>query len=252
MNYTNEKIIERIESGENLKYLLFWGHQKSDRITKSCFSQWYDSKFEVNGIKFLTAEHYMMAEKALLFGDKVIYQEIIKSEKAGKVKELGRKVKNFNQRVWEENRFEIVVRGNFHKFSQNPELSEFLKNTNDRILVEASPVDKIWGIGLAQHDENAEIPYFWKGLNLLGYALMETRDILNKIGEFKPLENSVLPPWLAHPEIDRYSIGWRMGYGEEYIEILFEYLDKLTDNERIIYELTYPENDEWKDWYKNG
>ncbi|MFD0862546.1 NADAR family protein [Sungkyunkwania multivorans] len=252
MNYTNEKIIERIESGENLKYLLFWGHQKSDRITKSCFSQWYESEFEVNGIKFLTAEHYMMAEKALLFGDKEIYQEIIESEKAGKVKELGRKVKNFNQRIWEENRFEIVVRGNFHKFSQNTELSDFLKSTNDRILVEASPVDKIWGIGLAQNDENAEIPYFWNGLNLLGYALMETRDILNKIGEFKPLKNSVLPPWLAHPEIDRYSIGWRMGYGEEHIDNLFAYLDKITDTERIIYELTYPENEEWKDWYKNG
>lgn len=178
MNYTNEKIIERIESGENLKYLLFWGHQKSDRITKSCFSQWYESEFEVNGIKFLTAEHYMMAEKALLFDDEEIYHEIINSEKAGKVKELGRKVKNFDQKIWEENRFEIVVRGNMNKFSQNRELAEFLKNTGNRILVEASPVDNIWGIGLAQNDENIENPYLWNGLNLLGYALMETRDRL--------------------------------------------------------------------------
>jgi len=252
MKYTNEKIIERIESGENLKYLLFWGHQKSGQITKSCFSQWYESEFEVNGIKYLTAEHYMMAEKALLFGDKKNHQKIIESEKAGEVKEFGRKVQNFNQRVWEENRFEIVVRGNFHKFSQNEELSEFIKNTKDQILVEASPVDKIWGIGLAQNDENAEIPYFWNGLNLLGYALMEARDILNKIEKFKLLENPVLPPWLAHPEIDRYSIGWRMGYGEEHIDNLYEYLDKITETERIIYELTFPENEEWKNWYKNG
>ena len=121
----------------------------------------------------------MMAEKALLFEDKQIYEQIINSAKPGKVKELGRRVRNFNQGIWEENRFEIVVRGNFYKFSQNKELSRFLKNTNDRVLVEASPVDSIWGIGLAQNDENAKIPYFWNGLNLLGYALMETRDLLN-------------------------------------------------------------------------
>ncbi|MBP0905878.1 NADAR family protein [Mariniflexile gromovii] len=252
MNYTNEKIIERFESGENLKFLLFWGHTKSDLITKSCFSQWYESKFKVNGVEYQTAEHFMMAEKALLFKDKDIYEQIIKSSKAGKVKELGRKVKNFNQRIWEENRFEIVVRGNFHKFSQNPKLSEFLKNTNERILVEASPVDNIWGIGLAQNNEDAENPYFWNGLNLLGYALMETRDIINKIGEFQALEKPVLPPWLAHPEIDRYSIGWRMGYGEGHIDDLLVYLENLSDSEKVIYELTYPENEEWKGWYKNG
>lgn len=251
MNYTNEKIIERFESGENLKFLLFWGHTKSDLITKSCFSQWYESNFEVNGIEYQTAEHFMMAEKALLFNDKNIYEQIIKSSKAGKVKELGRQVKNFNQRIWEENRFEIVVRGNFHKFSQNPKLSEFLRNTNDRILVEASPVDNIWGIGLAQNNEDAENPYFWNGLNLLGYALMETRDILNEIGEFKTLENPILPPWLAYPEIDKYSIGWRMGYGETHIIELSKYLANLSESEKRIYELTYPETGEWKGWYND-
>ena len=193
----------------------------------------------------------MMAEKALLFGDKEIYEQIIESEKAGKVKELGRQVKHFNQRIWEENRHEIVVRGNFHKFSQNPELSEFLRNTKDRVLVEASPIDRIWGIGLAQNDENVEIPYFWNGLNLLGYALMETRDILNKIGKFKPLENPVLPPWLAYPELDKNSIGWRMGYGENHIIELSKYLESLTEPEKKIYQLTYPAIGEWKNWYEN-
>ena len=249
MNYTNEKIIERFESGEKLKFLLFWGHSKSDRLTKSCFSQWYESKFEVNGIEFLTAEHFMMAEKALLFNDKEIYNQIIKSSKAGKVKELGRQVQHFNQQIWEENRFEIVVRGNFHKFSQHFELSEFLKNTNDRVLVEASPVDNIWGIGLAQDNEDAEKPYLWKGLNLLGYALMETRDILNEIGEFKPLENPTLPPWLAYPEIDKYSIGWRMGYGETHMMDLNKYWKNLNDTDKRIYQLTYPARGKWKDWY---
>ena len=180
MKYTNKKIIERFESGENMEFLFFWGHRKSNKINKSCFSQWYESKFVVNGIEYQTAEHYMMAEKALLFNDKEIYHQIITSTKPEKVKKLGRQVKNFNQKIWEENRFEIVIRGNFHKFNQNPELSEFLKNTNESILVEASPIDNIWGIGLAQDNEDAKNPYFWNGLNLLGYALMETRDVLNK------------------------------------------------------------------------
>jgi len=69
MNYSNEKIIEQIESGDNLKYLFFWGHTSSNEISKSCLSQWYDSKFVVNDVEYLTAEHWMMAEKALLFED---------------------------------------------------------------------------------------------------------------------------------------------------------------------------------------
>lgn len=251
MKYTNEKIIKRLESGENLKYLLFWDHKKTDEITKSCFSQWFDSTFKVAGTEFHTAEHYMMAEKALLFGDMAIYEQIVNSSKPGKVKELGRQVKDFNQRVWEENRFQIVVRGNFHKFSQNKDLGIFLKRTNDRILVEASPVDNIWGIGLAQNDKNAENPYFWNGLNLLGYALMETRDILNEIGEFKPLENPILPPWLAYPKLDRYNIGWSMGYGETHLMELGKYFDGLDPIEKRIYELTYPATGEWEGWYDN-
>ncbi len=178
MIYSNNQIIKRFESGESLKYLFFWGHQKSDQITKSCFSQWYASKFIVDDIEYLTAEHFMMAEKALLFHDQKIREQILNSFKPGKAKELGRQVKNFDQKTWETHRFDIVVRGNYHKFSQNSELSEFLLNTNDRILVEASPVDQVWGIGLAQNDAQAKNPHFWKGLNLLGYALMEVRDVL--------------------------------------------------------------------------
>jgi len=249
MNYTNENIIERMESGENLKFLFFWGHQKSSTINKSCLSQWYESSFTVNGIEYQTAEHYMMAEKALLFNDIEIHQQIISSSKPGKVKELGRQVKGFNQRVWEENRFDIVVRGNFHKFSQNTELSEFLKNTNGRILVEASPLDCIWGIGLAQDNIDSGSPYLWNGLNLLGYALMETRDVLNEIGDFKPLENPIAPPWLAYPEIERYSIGWRMGYGETHIMKLAEYFNALNESDKKVYQLTYPTFGEWKGWY---
>ncbi len=252
MNHTTEHLLERIEAGEHLKFLFFWGHRKSTTITKSCFSQWYESKFVVNGIEYQTAEHYMMAAKAQLFGDKDIYQQIIESDNAAKAKALGRKVKGFSQRVWEEHRFQIVVRANFHKFSQNQQLANFLINTKQRILVEASPVDNIWGIGLAQDSKNAQHPSRWNGLNLLGYALMETRDILNKMAKFKKLHKPVLPPWLAYPEIQRYSIGWRMGYGEDHIFKLVDYLDGLTASERITYEMTYPEPPDWNGWYEKG
>jgi len=116
----------------------------------------------------------MMAEKAKLFNDTTVYQQIITSTKPGKVKELGRNITNFNQKVWEENRYQIVVKGNFHKFSQNQKLSDFLKNTKNRILVEASPLDS----GLAQENDNISNPTNWNGLNLLGHALMEVRDML--------------------------------------------------------------------------
>lgn len=249
MNYTNKNIIDRFEIGENLKFLFFWGHKKSNKITKSCLSQWYEAKFTVNEVEFLTTEHWMMAEKAKLFNDTEIYQQIILSTKAKIAKKLGRQVKNFNQRIWEENRFDIVVRGNFYKFNQNNELSKFLIKTDNKIIVEASPVDNIWGIGVAQDNGNIEIPNCWKGLNLLGYALMEVRDVLNEIGKLEPLKNPILPPWLAFPEIEKYSIGWRMGYGESHIIELSKYFEKLSEKEKIIYELTFPAIGEWKGWY---
>ena len=179
MNYTNEKIIERIESGETLKYLLFWGHQKSDRITKSCFSQWYESEFEVNGIKFLTAEHYMMAEKARLFGDLENAEKVMSVENPSKAKSIGREVRNFDRTHWEEHRIGIVKRANFEKFEQNTNLKEFLINTGNRVLVEASPIDRIWGIGLDENHRDVEIPQNWRGTNLLGFTLMDVRDELH-------------------------------------------------------------------------
>ena len=180
MTYTNEKIITRYESGENLKFLFFWGHQRSDKVTKSCFSQWYEATFVINGITYFTAEHFMMAEKALLFNDHEIHKKITKCTHPAQAKKLGRQVKNFNQEIWEANRFDIVVKGNIQKFSQNPELTTFLINTQNRILVEASPVDSIWGIGLSQDNPKVHNPNLWEGLNLLGHVLMEVRDYLNQ------------------------------------------------------------------------
>jgi ribA/ribD-fused uncharacterized protein len=175
MKYT----IENINTAN--KFLFFWGHQpsKDGTITKTCFSQWWQSPFIVEGIEYKTAEHWMMAEKARLFGDEEILQKILVCKSPAEAKKLGRKVTNYQDEIWLDKRFEIVKEGNFYKFSQNELLKEFLLNTKERILVEASPVDNIWGIGMATDHPDIENIEKWEGLNLLGFALMEVRDELN-------------------------------------------------------------------------
>lgn len=177
----NEQLIEQLSQGKKFKYLFFWGHQKScNEVSKSCFSQWYDSPFKVNGIQYLTAEHYMMHAKALLFNDNLAAQRVLSAKTPGEAKAIGREINHFDEQTWVAQRFNIVVEGNVAKFSSNAELSTFLLGTGDSVLVEASPVDKIWGIGLAQDCSYIEDPSKWKGLNLLGYALMEVRKRLAK------------------------------------------------------------------------
>jgi len=178
MNIYDIKLLkEQIQLGNRLKYIFFWSHKevKGD-VTKACLSQWYDSPFEYNGIRYITAEHYMMAEKARLFNDDTALNKILNSSDPGAAKAIGREIKGFDEQIWVSNRFDIVVKGNLLKFSSHPELKEFLLNTSNRILVEASPIDKIWGVGLSSDDKEINNPYEWKGLNLLGFALMKVRD----------------------------------------------------------------------------
>lgn len=174
---SREQLIAAEQAGRQFKYLFFWGHQpsKDGRITASCFSQWFDSSFEVQGARYATAEHFMMAKKAELFGDQAARDQIMLAENPGKAKALGRSVKGFNEETWLEHRWSIVVEANFHKFSQSPALRSFLLGTSTQVLVEASPVDHIWGIGLDARSADANSPSSWQGLNLLGFALMEVR-----------------------------------------------------------------------------
>ncbi|BAV05613.1 hypothetical protein SAMN05421788_108242 [Filimonas lacunae] len=180
MKYGNDWLKEKYNKEEALKYLFFWGHapSKDGSVTKSCFSQWWNAPFEVEGVTYKTAEHWMMAEKARVFGDTEMREKAIQAATPHQAKKVGRMVRDFNPVTWNEEKFGIVVAGNMYKYSQHPALKTFLLNTEDRILVEASPMDKIWGIGLAAGKEGIENPYTWKGENLLGYALMEVRDRL--------------------------------------------------------------------------
>ncbi len=181
--YSKESLLKEREIGYTRDFCFFWGHQGSldKKRTKSCLSQWWMENFSVMDTEYICMEQYMMAQKAELFSDSVIKTQILESYDAKEIKALGRKVHNFDIDIWNKFKYSIVLNGNFHKFYQNKELCDFLVQTKDAILVEASPYDNIWGIGLSEHDKDAHCIYKWQGDNLLGFALMEVRDEIVKI-----------------------------------------------------------------------
>lgn len=171
-----ESLRHFIDAGGRPKFLFFWSHTSStSAVGKECLSQWFPAPFIVAGTSYPTAEHFMMAEKARLFGDDATLQKILAARSPGEAKALGRGVVGFSEEVWASRRFEIVVRASVEKFHQNPELGQFLKQTQARVLVEASPQDRVWGIGLEEANDAARIPHRWRGQNLLGFALMTAR-----------------------------------------------------------------------------
>ncbi len=181
MKHDRNTLLCRIESGEKLNFVLFWKHHElPGAITKACLSQWYPACFTVDGVQYSCTEQYMMAQKALLFDDTATYEKIMASDAPHEYKSLGRVVKNFDAAVWDSKKYEIVKNGNLAKFSQNEALMDFLLATGNAVLAEASPYDKIWGIKLPEEDARAYDPKSWKGESLLGFALMEVRDILRK------------------------------------------------------------------------
>jgi ribA/ribD-fused uncharacterized protein len=164
-------------AGARPKWVMFWGHtqRKGGGTRQECLSQWWPGRFTVDGVTYASAEHWMMAGKARMFGDEAIEQRVLEARTPAEAKKLGRLVKGFDDQHWTAGRFELVVEGNVAKFSQDEALRDYLLGTGGRVLVEASPVDRIWGIGLAADDIRAERPLEWRGLNLLGFALMEAR-----------------------------------------------------------------------------
>lgn len=142
------------------------------------YSQFFPCIFLEDGIQYTCAEQYMMAKKALLFNDIDSYNEILSLTNPYKIKALGRRVKNFDQKIWDEYKEDIVFKGNLLKFSQNQELCKELLATENKEIVEASPTDIIWGIGLAETDPDIYDKSKWKGTNLLGKAIMKVRDVL--------------------------------------------------------------------------
>ncbi|WP_079664748.1 NADAR family protein [Streptomyces sp. 3214.6] len=175
-----DALVRAARAGARIKYLHFWGHRPrpDGQVGPSCLSQWWPSPFVVDGVTYATAEHWMMAGKARLFEDAEAERRALAARSPAQAKKEGRLVRGFDEAVWERERFPIVVEGSVHKFASDTGLRAFLLGTGERVLVEASPMDRVWGIGLTADDEAAMNPERWRGLNLLGFALMQARERL--------------------------------------------------------------------------
>jgi len=148
------------------------------------FSQWFASSFEIDGKKFNAAEQYMMYKKALLFGDNEIANAIMRTRDPKEQKSLGRQVRGFDEDVWKSHCKQYVYEANYAKFTQNEDLLHEFVSHGDKEIVEASPQDKIWGIGLHYNDKRCDHKSQWKGTNWLGEALMRVRETLKGEGKF--------------------------------------------------------------------
>lgn len=203
MKYNVDSLLQSNKTYSRDDFVFFWGHtDRKEDVNKSCLSQWYMCSFVVDNVSYNCAEQFMMAEKARIFGDDDTWQQIMASYDPMTIKKLGRKVRNFNAYVWKKNCQQIVKRGNLAKFSQNQKLLEYLLGTGDKILVEASPKDTIWGIGLAEDASEASNPRLWQGENLLGFTLMEVRDMLKGRFGMSPED-----------DVKKALLMWTMGAG---------------------------------------
>jgi ribA/ribD-fused uncharacterized protein len=146
----------------NNNYVLFWG---------GIYSNWYPCKFTLDGVTYTSTEQHMMHQKALTFNDVETAAKVMEASHPSQQKKLGREIKNYNDKIWSEVRYEIVKRGCRAKFEQNPDLKEQLLADKGKEFVEASPEDKIWGVGF--HSDQALFNKPKWGLNLLGKLLTE-------------------------------------------------------------------------------
>ena len=143
-------------------------------------SNWYLSDFQADHVMYSSMEQYMMHRKAVLFRDSEIAEQILNTNQVGAIKALGRSVRNYEEHIWSGCRQIIVYRRLIEKFTQNPALQEALLATGDAMLAECAVQDRIWGIGLSMKDDRRFEVREWRGQNLLGYALMEVRNVIGK------------------------------------------------------------------------
>jgi ribA/ribD-fused uncharacterized protein len=175
-----ESLRRQLAEGKRPRLRFFYGHRApaDGAVSDACFSQWWTASFTVDGQQYVSAEQFMMAEKARLFGDHEMRARILATTRPADAKKLGRGVSGFDEAAWVAARFDIVTAANVAKFDQDPALRRYLLDTGEAVLVEASPTDRIWGIGLKRDDPRAHDPGRWLGLNLLGFALVRSRAIL--------------------------------------------------------------------------
>jgi hypothetical protein len=149
------------------KFTFFWSGP---------FSNWYPFPFKIDGMVYNCSEQFMMAEKARIFKDDVALNRIMNAVDPSDQKRYGRCVSNFEKDKWDAIARDIVFKGCYAKFTQNPDLKQALLDTEDTTLVEASPKDCIWGIGLHKSDPKAQNRATWRGTNWLGETLTKVRE----------------------------------------------------------------------------
>lgn len=173
--YDLKSLKDAISAGKRFQFAFFWEVSKPNGVC----SQWSHHSFTIDGHTYSCAEQYMMAEKARVFNDTDALDQILKTKDPRTMKKLGRLVRNFNPEQWNSVKSDIVFNGNLHKFSQNKQLHDFILSLpKETVFVEASPHDNIWGIGLRANGADAQDPFKWKGVNLLGFAITKARDHL--------------------------------------------------------------------------
>lgn len=171
------------QAQNNPELVFFW----KEREKWGEFSQFFQANFRafplfgsVGHQLFKHNEQWMMANKALLFGDVDAFNQIMSTRRPKECQDIGRTVKNFDQTVWDAEKYNIVLQGNLYKFKQNWKESDILLSTGNKILVEASPYDKVWGVYMDQYHPDVCNPLLWRGENLLGFVLMQVRDMLQE------------------------------------------------------------------------
>jgi len=179
-NYSWASLSEWFAEDPSVRMVFFWKPTRWHGGPE-CLGQWHMSSFFVEDERYCCAEQYLMAEKARVFGDERVRRQVLASADPTQMKQFGRQVAGFDQAVWDAVKYSIVLNGNYAKFTQNAELRDYLVSTMGTFLVEASPQDRIWGIGLAESDLRARDPRRWRGQNLLGCALMEVRDEIVRV-----------------------------------------------------------------------
>lgn len=191
--YSIDWLIGEVKAGTSLKYATFW--QAEEGKENNRLSQWYQGRpFVVNGRSYLTAEQYMMSEKALLFGDLKSYAAIMQEPDPGKCKKLGRGVSGFDSKIWDDAAREIVWHGSLGKLQSDIEIVDALLSTGNAVLIEASPYDDVWGAGMKKEnllnvDGGLKVPpQAWhkagstaQAKNHLGFILMAVRDLYNEM-----------------------------------------------------------------------
>lgn len=153
-------------------FCLFW---------KSWLSNWKSSPMTIDSVQYTCVAQYMMSMKARLFGDQETLHKIMATTDPKEQKKLGRSVANFNDGQWYEVAFDVVVRGTVEKYRQNPQLLILLQQCGDVEFVEASPMDKVWGIGVDAHHSNALRKTKWHGKNLLGQAINKAKNLIEQL-----------------------------------------------------------------------